>query len=596
MRSEGARVVGVRPGSGSGPDRFRGPGIERHAELAWGVAPCLRRRDGDPPRSPYWRSVESDVLVEHLPPLAQSWAQTAERRIPAGLLFAVALALAWLLLAPNSPDLAAQAYRTRLFEDAGFAVWDNNWYGGHHLPGYSLVYPWAALMLGMRLVGALAVLVSTWAFERIALTVYGARARWATLCFALAAAGDLWIGRLTFALGVAFALLAVLALLRTRSLLAALLAVLCAASSPVAGLLLAFAGVTHMVSERRTRPGIKLAGPALAVVLPLQALFPEGGWEPFAASSVLATLAVTLAFVCALPREERLLRAGGLLYAPVTLLSLIHAPMGSNVERYAVLFAAPMLLCGLARSGWSAPRRPLALVVVSLCGVLVWTVWGPVRQTVQVLHDPSTAPSFYLPLRRFLATRVHVPVRIEVPFTRSHWDAALLAPYVPLARGWERQLDKRYNASIEADPLAPAVYREWLARNAISYVALPDVRLDGSSVGEGALIRRGVPYLREVLHSAHWRVFVVLAPTPLASSPGRLMKLGHDSFTLRFSRAGTSLVRVRYTPYWTLLAGAGCVRQGAEGWTAVSAAQSGVVRVAARFSLERALGLAGACS
>jgi hypothetical protein len=540
--------------------------------------------------------VESEILLERLPSLAQAPSRAIVRSIPAGLLLAVALVLAWLLVAPSSPDLAAQAYRTRLFEEVGFTLWDNNWYGGHHLPGYSLLYPWAALLLGMRLVGGLAVLASVWAFERVALNVYGARARWAAPCFALAAAGDLWIGRLTFALGVAFALLAVLALLRGRVPLAAGLALLCAASSPVAGLLLAFAGVTHMLCERRLRSGAALVGPALAVVLPLQALFPEGGWEPFAASSVLATLAVTLAFVYALPREERLLRVGGLLYAPVTLLSLIHTPMGSNVERYAVLFAAPMLLCGCSRSGWSAPRRPLALVVVSLCGILVWTMWGPIRQTAQVLGDPSTNPSFYRPLLRFLANHVREPVRIEVPFTSSHWDAALLAPYVPLARGWERQLDKRFNTSIEADPLSPSVYHEWLQRNAISYVALPDVRLDGSSLGERVLIRRGVPYLREVLHTTRWRVFAVLGSTPLASSPGWLVQLGHDSFTLRFSRAGTSLVRVRYTRYWTLLDGAGCVRPGTDGWTAVSAPRAGVVRVAARFSLERALGLGGACS
>jgi hypothetical protein len=506
------------------------------------------------------------------------------------------LVAAWLLVAPNSPDLAAQAYRTRLFEQAGLSLWDNNWYGGHHMLGYSLLYPWAALVVGMRMVGALAVLASTWAFERIALSVYGARARWAAVCFALAGAGDLWIGRLTFALGVTFALLAVLALLRGRVLLGALLALLCAASSPVAGLLLAFAGVTHMLCERRLRPGAALAAPTLALVLGLQALFPEGGWEPFTAGSVLATLAVTLAFLWALPREERLLRMGALVYVPVTLLSLIHAPMGSNVQRYAVLLAAPLLLCGLARSGWSAPRRPLALVAASLCGILVWTLWGPIRQTAQVVGDPSTDASYYRPLWRFLALNAHGPVRIEVPFTKSHWDAALLAPYVPLARGWERQLDKRFNVSIEANPLASSVYLLWLKRNAISYVALPDVRLDGSSLGEAALIRHGAPYLREVLRTAHWRVFAVLGATPLASSPGALLALGHDSLTLRFARAGSSLVRVRYTRYWTLTVGSGCVRPGAEGWTEVSVASPAVVRLSARFSLARALGLAGACS
>lgn len=538
-------------------------------------------------------ALEGDVLVGRPAfPALLLW-RALVGSLPAALVLAVVLGLLWLLVAPNSPDLAAQAYRTRLFEEVGFAVWDDNWYAGHHLPGYSLLYPWASQLLGIRLLGALAVLLSTWAFEGIARVVYGRRTRSAAACFALAASGDLWIGRLTFALGVAFALLAVLALVRGRPRWAVAPAVLCAASSPVAGLLLAFAGVTHMLHERRLRPGIVLLGAPLAVVLPLELLFPEGGWQPYAASSIFATLGVTLAFVCALPREERLLRFSGMLYLPAVLLSLIHAPMGSNVERYAVLLAGPLLLCGLARSGWGATRGRLALVVTALCGIFAWTFWAPVRQTAQVLGDPSTGASYYQPLRSFLATHAHGPVRIEVPFTKSHWDAAMLAPYVSLARGWERQLDKRYNEPIEADPLAPAVYRRWLERNAISYVALPDAALDGSSVAEAALIRKGVPYLEEVLHTAHWRVFEVLGATPLASPPATLEQLGHDSFSLRFPSAGTALVRVRYTPYWTLVAGQGCVRKAAEGWTAVSAARAGVVRIAARFSLERGLGLGG---
>jgi hypothetical protein len=575
---------------------------------------CHTRIDAGPRHTPYLRAVESDVLVEG-DVLAQAdqalegdafdgWrASSAKARwralegiLPAALLLAVALGLLWLLVAPDSPDLAAQAYRTRLFEEVGFAVWDDNWYAGHNLPGYSLLYPWASQLLGMRLLGVVALLLSTWAFERIARAVYGARTRLAAICFALAACGDLWIGRLTFALGVAFALLAVLALVRGRAWWAMASAALCAASSPVAGLLLAFAGVTHMLHERRLRPGVVLLGAPLAVVVPLQLLFPEGGWQPYAASSLFATLGVTLAFICALPREERLLRLGGLLYVPVSLLSLIHAPMGSNVERYAVLLAGPLLLCGLARGGWGVSHARLALAATALCGILVWTLWGPVRQTVQVLDDPSTQASYYQPLRSFLATHAHGPMRIEVPFTKSHWDAAMLAPYVSLARGWERQLDKRYNEAIEADPLSPAVYRRWLERNAVSYVALSDVRLDGSSVGESALIRKGVPYLSEVMRSAHWRVFEVVHPTPMASPPATLEQLGHDSLTLRFSRAGTSLVRVRYTPYWTLMAGRGCVGQASEGWTAVSAARAGVLRIAARFSLARALGMDGGCS
>ena len=36
-------------------------------------------------------------------------------------------------------------------------------------------------------------------------------------------------------------------------------------------------------------------------------------------------------------------------------------------------------------------------------------------------------------------------MRVEVPLTRSHWEAALMAPTVSLARGWEKQLEERYD-------------------------------------------------------------------------------------------------------------------------------------------------------
>jgi hypothetical protein len=540
--------------------------------------------------------VESEALTERLTPLGTVRTRIAERgMIPLALPTACVLVGVWLVLAPRSPDLAAQAYRATLFEGSGFTVWDNNWYAGHHLPGYSLVFPWLALLLGMRLVGVLAVLLSTFAFERITRAVYGPSARWGAVCFAVAAAGDVWIGRLTFALGVTFAMLAVLAFVRERPWLAGVLTAVCAATSPVAGLLLALAGATHVLVTRRALAGLTLVLPAFLLVLPLEALFPEGGWEPFAASSIAATLAVTLAFIYALPREERMLRVGGYIYLGVTVLSIVPTPMGSNIDRYAVLLAGPLLLCSLGRRGFRQPGRPLVMTVLAVVGIITWTVWGPIRESTGVIGDPSTSAAYYTPLKRFLTAHGGSLVRVEVPFTHSHWEAALLAPQFSLARGWERQLDTKYDPLFFGGTLTAPAYRAWLKRDAVTYVALPDVRLDGSSDEEAALIRRGLPYLHEVFSSAHWRVFKVLDPTPLASAPAVLTGLDHNSFTLRFATAGTSVVRVRYTRYWMVRSGGGCVAPAPGGWTAVRVGTPGVVHVAARFSLGRGLGLDGGC-
>jgi hypothetical protein len=103
---------------------------------------------------------------------------------------------------------------------------------------------------------------------------------------------------------------------------------------------------------------------------------------------------------------------------------------------------------------------------------------------------------------------------VEVPLTGAHWEAANLAGHegIALARGWERQLDTRYGALFYRPGLTASAYRAWLAENRVVYVALPDVRLDEAGQAEGALISHGLPYLREVWRSPHWRLYVVGAP------------------------------------------------------------------------------------
>jgi len=564
---------------------------------------------------------------------------------PRGALPVVALLLAvWLIANVRTPDLAAQVYRADLFHRFGFAVWDGNWYSGHHLPGYSLLLPPLAALLGLRLVAVLSVLASAVLFERLALTVYGKAARWGAAWFAVAAVADVWVGRLAFALGVSFALAAVLALARGRSCLAALLAVLCAAASPVAGALLALAAVTHALARRSPHTAITLALPAVAVVVPLALLFPEGGFEPYPLMSFGATVLVVLAFVWALPAGQSTLRLGALLYLLACLLCLVvKTPMGSNVERYGVLLAGPLLLCavlasrnaqavgddpaesgslaggdgparsgdlaggdGLAQGGPAggggmapglapAARHLTPLVAVALCLSAAWVAWGPVRETLAVAGNESTSASYYAPVERFLARHAGAPVRVEVPLTRSHWEAALLAPTVLLARGWEKQLDTRFDRVLLAPGLSAEAYHRWLQGQAVSYVALPDTPLDPSSAQEGRLIRAGLPYLREVFASRHWRIFAVDAPAALASGPGRLTALGHDSFALLASSPGSFLVRVHFTPYWTVARGAACVGPAPGGWTSLTVRSAGTVGVVARFSLARALGLGGSC-
>ncbi|HEX4484373.1 MAG TPA: hypothetical protein VH081_11375 [Solirubrobacteraceae bacterium] len=548
------------------------------------------------------------------------------------------LLLAWVLVAPRTPDLAAAAYRVDLFKHIGLGLYDEHWYAGHDLPGYSVLFPPLAWLLGLRLVGALSVLVSVLCFERIAAQAFGAPARWASIAFAAAAVGDVWIGRLTFALGVSFALAAVLALMRARSAPAFALALLCAAASPVAGALLGLAALTDSLWRRSLRPLLALAVPAAVVVIALALLFPEGGFEPYPATSFVATVLVLVAFAWAVPRRYGELRLGAAIYLLACVVFLfVRSPMGSNIERYGVLLAGPLTICmlgasrhGRERLSGSEPRgeqgiessplahppldrSPLAhppldrspRVLFGAGGALagavalvvwaLWAGWGPLRETLAVAHDQSTSAAYYAPVERFLDAHARTPVRLEVPLTRSHWETAELAPRVSLARGWEKQLDTRYDGVLLSGSLTAASYARWLREQAVSYVALPDAKLDPSSSREGELIRVGLPYLHEVFSSRHWRIYAVASPTPIASGPGRLVSLGHDSFALAARSRGSFLVRVHYTRYWTLSHGQGCVGPAAGGWTRVLAGAPGRIVVRARFSFSRALGETGSC-
>ncbi len=519
------------------------------------------------------------------------------KRGHASLLLGVAVALvalaAWLVVFPRAPDLAAQVYRVSLFRRFGLQLVDTHWYGGHELLGYSLLFPALGSALGLRLVACLSVLASTLLFVAIARELFSrSAASWGAACFALAAAGDVWSGRLTFALGVPFALGAVLAFMRGRTAAAVALAVLCAVASPVAGLLLALAGVSEALWRWRARGALVLGAPALLAAGMLAALFGDGGFEPFPARSFVATMLVVVVFALALPRGAQLLRVAALVFVAACVLCLVvRTPMGSNVERYAVLLAAPLLVCAVL----DARGRMPALACAALALIGVWVLWGPVRETRAVAGSASTSAAYYAPVERFLAQHVQGPVRVEVPLTRSHWEAALLAPSVSLARGWEKQLEERYDGVLLASGLTAAAYDRWLHDQAVRYVALPDTALDPSSAREGVLIRRGLPFLSLVFQSAHWRIYAVGSPTPLAAGPGRLASLGSSRFALRASAPGRFVVRVRYSRYWAVERGSACVRRAPGGWTAVRARASGTIVVGARFSLARALGIGSGC-
>jgi hypothetical protein len=522
----------------------------------------------------------------HSKPLRPEW-------LPAVALSS-ALALLMLIWSPPVGDLAAQVFRTELFQQAGLAIWNGSWYGGHYTLTYSVLFPPLAALLGPQVVGGLAVVSSSYLFDRLVRDRWGVEARWATLWFAAGVVTLLADGQLTFALGVAFGLASLRALQTGRNGLAIAAAAACALGSPVAAAFLA--GVVGVGAvergSRASRAALAVAGLALALTVVPNLAFPEPGQFPFAFSSFVAIplwCAGALFVIRGLPEERQLRRIllGYLLAS--TLIWLVPNAVGGNAVRLGALFGGPVLAAVVLSR---RPRVAPWMLALLMAGGLYWQLTASVNQIARSVGDPSTASAYFEPAADWLRAHGGEGMRIEVPPTENHWESAYLAPSFELARGWLRQLDTtRDDVFYDQGELTDATYSSWLRRNAISYVALPDASLDYSSVAERRLILAGPAYLSLRYHSAHWRIYKVRDPKPLVAPLGtaaaQTLWVGRQGFALDVSRPGEFLVRVNFTPYWSIARGAGCIIRRGD-WTVARASHPGVFRVAADFSLGRA--------
>ena len=496
---------------------------------------------------------------------------TSNARLPPAWVITAALSVVYLILAPQSPDLAAASYRSELFSRVGFTLWDNWWYGGHHLLAYSLLAPALGALIGPQTLAAISMILATWLFTKVIDGRFPTNAtRAAAVFFALGASVALLSSRVPFNLGLAIGLGAVLMAQRRRLAFALVLSVITALASPVAGAFLALAFLAWALAGPARGWPLVLSIAALAPIALLTLAFPEGGAQPFVGVRVLPDVAAVL-LIAALMRSEpapfatRVLRIGTLLYAvALTGSYLIPTAVGGNVDRLGALVGGPVAACVLAGR---SPARLRALVLLAPL-LFYWQATAPVTDFASTLSNPSVNASFYEPL----IVELHAlgigygarPARIEVVATADHWEARYVAPHVMIARGWERQLDTYRNSLFygAAKPLTAERYRTWLTQNAISYVALPDAPLDYSARTEAKLVRSGqANYLHEIWHSARWRLFAVEGAAPLISPPGTLERVGSDSLTLYAPQAGTYVVKVRFTPYWALASGSGCVAE-----------------------------------
>ena len=510
------------------------------------------------------------------PPAPPTGLPTVRLRAALGLpvLVGTALAIAYLLAPPMGADLSAQVAWAEVAARQWPALLDLRWYGGINPVGYSILAPPLMAVIGVRLATAVGYLLGVVLVAALLHRLHVRRPVAGGVVAAVGLAGNLASSRTTFILGLAVAVGALLALASDRRRWAVLLAVLTALTSPVAAVFLALAGVALALSGHR-RDGIWIsiaaAGPTIIVGL----LFSNGGSMPFGpGQAVLAVLASLI--VVAACRDVPVVCWGGLLSAVfVAVAYLVPNPVGSNAARLAELLAPAALVAVSALPGGA---------VAALCVFVMVPQPLLYLDEVRARGEAALDPAFYAPLAEQLeARRISGPVEV-VPM-RRHGEAAAMPAVVPLARGWLRQVDFGRNSVFYDGSIDERSYRRWLDDNAISWVALARGEHDWAAGKEAALVRAGLPYLRQVWVNQTWTLYEVTDASPVVSFPGRVLGRGPDWITLDLPAAGEYDLRV----YWSrwLSASTGCLERGPAGWTQVVVEQAEVVHIAASLMPDR---------
>ena len=283
-------------------------------------------------------------------------------------------------------------------------------------------------------------------------------------------------------------------------------------ASPVAGVFVMLGAAAKLAADgpKAIRPVAWLGIPTLAGGVALYLLFPEGGTDRFAATAFWPMLVLSAAGVALLAPGRRTLWAGGLLYLGMLVGAfVVPSPFGQNALRLGVLAGPSMLAL--------AHRRRVPVLALAVVGVgLLYLQWLPAVRAVAEAHgDPSTRLAFQAEARDFLGAHAKPGERVEVPLTMNHWEAADLAKVVPLARGWERQLDQKANPIFyDGEQLTAPTYHAGCARTPSSTSRCRPRAWITPRRQEAVVLERGAKFLKLVYDSPRWRIWEVARDRP----------------------------------------------------------------------------------
>lgn len=534
---------------------------------------------GTPPRTPW-----------HLRAYAVLWHPRSAAAV-AGL-----IAIAFLLFLPKGEDAPAHLYQTQVWREHGWRFWDNNWYAGRYSQiNYSLIYyPLAALLTTIVVVTA-SIATSAGVFARIVTRQWGSSARPAAAVFTLLAPVPVLTGTYPFIFGLALALCALMTMQSRRWTLCIMFGALVALGHLLALLLLICALCGLAVMNRRTvlRPGperrvaIAYAVILAATLIPWRAFSTSGAQYPFAAEDLAALLAYcVIGLALTWGRDDlRPLRGIFGVYGLLGIAAfMVSSPLGANAGRLLQYLGLPLLLIPIALRGFR-PRLALGLVIA---GALAWQLNPAVRGLQQSQAVRSSSEEFWFPVEAFLSEHADPNYRVSIVATDHHWEAFYLARHgVPLTRGWYRQDDFPANADLYGELTAQS-YRTWLRRMAVRYVFLPEDSLDYSAMQEAALLQKG-DVLPQIAEIGSWKVYEVPDATPIATPAGSISvrRIDSERVTVHATKPGRYRLRIRYTPYWRVVEGDGCVMPTSTWTTELRVTKPGMITLQFQVGFSR---------
>ncbi|MDX6373187.1 MAG: hypothetical protein QOD98_2175 [Nocardioidaceae bacterium] len=539
---------------------------------------------------------------------------------------ALVLHLLWFrFLAGTGGDLAAQDAWTGFALAHPTSAYDFAWYGGMHPASYSLISPYVMSVLGVRttmlVVGTVSAALVTILLSRLPRVAHPG---WAGLYAAVALTGNAVSGRVTFGLGLALGLGAMAVVfawprgrqgrfeLWGRGVLACLLAGLATAASPVAGLFLGLVAAALWLVGRR-RASLAVGVLPVAIVLGTAVLFPFFGIQPFSWRTALAPLLLACACWFLLPRGWRLGRMLASVYAGTVLLVwALPTPIGTNVTRLSLLFGGVTLVAAASGAWWTSPAarrfgRPVGGLLL-VTAILTSTAWQAVIAGQDVLGSASASvlDADVQPLVAQLDARGANQGRVEVVPSKNHGEASALAPYVNLARGWNRQADVARNPMFYRDerPFSASQYQKWLRDWAVRFVVLPASTPDYAALRERKLVRAGLPFLQRVWSDSTWTLYEVIDPAPMITAPAVLVSWDSAGVTVQMPVAGSTVLRIAWSPWLSIVDENGRRIDGADldgsclkplpakrsrhvAWVVLEATQPGTYRIQAPYAVPR---------